>query len=156
VHLGIRDEAGLSVALQQLRSIGARQFLVEEMAPDGVDLIVGARRDPVFGPIVLLGLGGTVAEALADVTLRGAPLTIDEARLMPDELLGSALLHGWRAGPSLDPDALAHVVCQLGQVLVEHPQLDEIEINPLRLTQSGLVALDAVITTRSTDGQSHQ
>ncbi len=159
VHLGIRTADELSVALERLRVAGARRFLVEEMAPDGVDLIVGARWDPVFGPIVLLGLGGTVAESLADVTLRAAPLTLEEARAMPDELLGRALLHGWRGGPQLDVTDLARTVCLLGQVLVQHPHLQEVEVNPLRLTRHGLIALDAVITTRarrSLDGQPHQ
>jgi acyl-CoA synthetase (NDP forming) len=147
VHLGIRTTAGLSHALAQLRAAGAERFLVEEMAPSGVDLIVGARRDPVFGPVVLFGLGGTVAESLADVTLRAAPLTTEEARQLPDELLGRELLHGWRGGPSLDVDDLARAICLLGQVLVQHPQVEELEVNPLRLTRHGLVALDAVITT---------
>lgn len=157
VHLGIRTTVELSRALAGMRAAGAERFLVEEMAPGGVDLIVGARRDPVFGPVVLFGLGGTVAESLADVTLRAAPLTIKEARQIPGELLGRALLHGWRGGPDLDTEDLARTICLLGQVLVEHPQIEELEVNPLRLTRHGLVALDAVITTerslRSVDDQ---
>jgi acyl-CoA synthetase (NDP forming) len=160
VHLGIRTTEELGQALGRLRAAGARRFLVEEMAPDGVDLIVGARRDPVFGPVVLLGLGGTIAESLADVTLRAAPLPADEARAMPDELLGRALLHGWRGGPDLDVDDLARTICLLGEVLVDHPQVEELEINPLRLTTRGLIALDAVVITdsslRSLDDQPHQ
>ena len=74
VHLGVRTRADLDAALTALAGIGATRVLVEEMAPPGVDLIVGARRDPVFGPIVLLGLGGTIAEALADVAIAGVPL----------------------------------------------------------------------------------
>jgi acyl-CoA synthetase (NDP forming) len=160
VHLGIRSPEELSQALVRLHAVGAHRFLVEEMASDGVDLIVGARRDPVFGPIVLLGLGGTVAESLADVTLRAAPLSLEEARLMPDELLGRALLDGWRGGPVIEVNDLARTICLLGQILVQHPHLEEIEVNPLRLTPHGLIALDAVITTdsslRSFDGQPHQ
>jgi acetate---CoA ligase (ADP-forming) len=152
VHLGIRTREDLATAVGRLRGIGARRVLVEEMAPDGVDLIVGARRDPVFGPVVLLGLGGTVAEALADVTLRVAPLSLAEALEMPAELQGSALLRGWRGGPALDDETLARILCLLGQLLVERPDLDEVEVNPLRLTRQGLIALDAVITTRSAHG----
>ncbi len=143
VHLGIRTRAELTEALEQL---GNRRVLVEAMAPAGVDLIVGARRDPVFGPVVLVGLGGTTAEALADVAVRAAPLTMAEAASMPDELLGRALLDGWRNGPVLDRSELARVVRALGAVLLKAPNIDEIEINPLRLTRDGLVALDAVIT----------
>lgn len=74
---------------------------------------------------------------------------------MPEDLLGRDLLHGWRGGPTVDPDELARVTCLFGQILVEHPHLDEIEVNPLRLTRLGLIALDAVITTRRSDGTQH-
>jgi acetyltransferase len=145
VHLGIRTRTELAEALEKL---GDRRVLVEAMAPSGVDLIVGARRDPVFGPVVLVGLGGTTAEALADVAVRAAPLSTAEASAMPDELLGRALLDGWRGGPVLDRSELAQVVRALGAVLLAAPHVDEIEINPLRLTRDGLVALDAVITSK--------
>nr|WP_239028655.1 acetate--CoA ligase family protein [Pseudonocardia acidicola] len=144
VHLGVGSTGQLDAALDALEAGGARRFLVESMAPAGVDLVVGARRDPVFGPLVLVGLGGTTAEALADVALRLAPLDPAEAAAMPGELAGRALLDGWRGGPVLDRQALAAVVVALGDLLHAHPQLDEIEINPLRLTVDGLVALDAV------------
>ncbi|WP_328770153.1 acetate--CoA ligase family protein [Streptomyces sp. NBC_00286] len=122
----------------------APQVLVEAMAPPGVDLVVGARRDPVFGPVVLVGLGGTTAEALADVSIRLAPLTATEAATMPADLAGHALLDGWRGGPVLDRAALGQVTAALGALLAAHPELAEIEINPLRITAHGLVALDAV------------
>jgi acetyltransferase len=118
------------------------------MAPTGVDLVLGARRDPVFGPILLLGLGGTTAEALADVAIRLAPLTPGEAAEMPAELNGRALLEGWRGGPVLDSTELGRVAAALGDLLVANPDLDEIEVNPLRLTATGLIALDAVVLTR--------
>lgn len=148
VALGIRDSAELESALDALETAGACRFLVERMAPGGVDLVVGARRDAVFGPIVLVGLGGTTAEAVADVSVRLAPLTAGEAALMPAELAGRALLEGWRNGPSLDPAALGEVVARLGGVLAAAPDLAEIEVNPLRLTDDGLVALDAVVLHR--------
>jgi acetate---CoA ligase (ADP-forming) len=148
VHLGITTSAGLDSALDAIDAVGAGRYLVERMAPAGVDLVLGARRDPVFGPIVLLGLGGTTAEALADVAIRMAPLTPGEAAEMPAELSGRALLDGWRGGPVLDTAELGRVAAAVGDLLVANPVLDEIEVNPLRLTASGLVALDAVVTTR--------
>jgi acetyltransferase len=151
VHLGIRTREELADALEQLERAGAEQFLMEAMAAPGVDLIVGARRDPVFGPVVLVGLGGAAAEALADVAVRAVPLSMAEAESMPDELLGRALLDGWRNGPVLDRSELAHVLRALASVLVDSPAVDEIEINPLRLTRDGLVALDAVITANDAD-----
>ena len=113
--------------------------------------MLGARRDPVFGPIVLLGLGGTTAEALADVAIRLAPLAPDEAAEMPAELAGHALLDGWRGGPVLDTAELGRVTAALGDLLVANPGLDEIEVNPLRLTHDGLLALDAVVLAREAD-----
>src|SRR5262249_39121623 len=84
-------------------AIGARRFLVESMAPPGVDLVLGARRDPVFGPVVLLGLGGTAAEALDDVALRLAPLSSADAAAMPDQLAGRPPMGGQPRGPRAGP-----------------------------------------------------
>ncbi|MFI9592557.1 acetate--CoA ligase family protein [Nonomuraea sp. NPDC052265] len=151
VHLGVSTHTALDAALDALDAAGARRYLVEAMAPAGIDLVVGARRDVVFGPLVLVGLGGTVAEALADVTVRLAPLSPGEAAGMPSELAGRALLAGWRGGPVLDPDDLGTIVSRLGDLLAANPLLDEIEVNPLRLTPQGLIALDAVILTRKAD-----
>jgi acetyltransferase len=151
VHLNVRTPEELDAALDALDAAGARRYLVEEMAPSGVDLVLGARRDAVFGPILLLGLGGTTAEALTDVAIRLAPLSPTEAAEMPDELAGRALLDGWRGGPVVDAKELGAVASALGHLLVANPGLDEIEINPLRLTRDGLVALDAVIIPREAD-----
>jgi acetate---CoA ligase (ADP-forming) len=146
VRLGVRTPAELDEALDALEAIGAERVLVEAMAPPGVDLVVGARRDPVFGPVVLVGLGGTVAEALADVAVRVAPITPDAAAAMVEELAGRALLDGWRGGPVLDRAALGRFVAALGALLAAHPHLQDVEVNPLRVKADGLVALDAVIT----------
>jgi acetate---CoA ligase (ADP-forming) len=161
VHLDVTTAAQLDAALDRLDAIGAERYLVEKMAPSGVDLVLGARRDPVFGPVLLFGLGGTTAEALADVAIRLAPLTPAEAAEMPAELGGRALLDGWRGGPVLDTLELGRAAAALGDLLAANPSLDEIEVNPLRLTTTGLVALDAVVLTRDTprevsDAQPHQ
>ncbi len=147
VFLGVRDAAGLDRALDALEAAGHRRFLVEAMAPPGVDLLAGARRDPVFGPVVLLGLGGVVAEALADVAVALAPLSAAEAAGLADRLAGRALLDGFRGGPVADRAALGAVLARLGALLAANPGVEEIEINPLRITREGLVALDAVLRT---------
>lgn len=145
VHLGIKSTEDMDHALEQLEVAGAREYLVEAMAPAGVDLVVGVRRDPVFGPIVVLGLGGTAAEVFADIAIRSAPLAKRAAEGMPAELLARELLYGFRSGPMLDTSALAELLVKLGDALVSNEAIAEIEINPLRLTHSGLVALDAVV-----------
>lgn len=147
VHLGVAAPAELDAALDAIRDgLGTERVLVEEMAPPGVDLIVGARRDPVFGVVVLAGLGGTVAEVLADVAVRVAPLAAGEAAAMVDDLDCAALLDGFRGGPVLDRAELGTLLARLGALLDTRPDLADVEVNPLRLTRDGLVALDAVVT----------
>ena len=148
VFLGVRDSAELDQALDGLEAAGHGRFLVESMAPPGVDLLAGASRDQVFGPVVALGLGGVLAEALADVAVALAPLTATEAAELPAELAGRALLDGFRGGPVADREALGDVLARLGGLLASCPDVVDIEINPLRVTGDGLIALDAVLRTR--------
>ena len=138
VRLGVRTGADLDEALDALEDAGTRRYLVEETAPPGLDLIVGARRDPVFGPVVLLGLGGDLAEELEMVAVRPAPLSETAAAGMLDELLGD--------GNRVDRAGLAAAITSLGALLAAVPELTEIEINPLRAIADGrLVALDVVV-----------
>ena len=150
VQLGVRTVRELDRALAE---IGAGPYLVEAMAEPGVDVIVGARRDPVFGPIVLLGLGGTAAEVLADVAVRAVPLSAHAGAAMVDDLDGRALLAGYRGAPAVDELQLGEVIAKIGALLAAVPELAEIEINPLRVTAGGLVALDAVVLRE--DGERH-
>ena len=152
VRLGVRTAADMDAALD---AIAADRVLVEAMAPAGIDLVVGARRDPVFGPVLLVGLGGTVAEALADVAVRITPVRPHQAAGMVGELAGRALLNGWRGGPALDRAALGRIVAGLGELLLAHPYLQDAEINPLRVTAGGLVALDAVIIAGTEEPDGH-
>jgi len=148
VHVGIRDHEALDVALDALAPLGRQPCLVEQMAPGGTDLVVGARRDPVFGPVVLVGLGGTATEVLADVAIAAVPATRAWLEGLPEELRSAALLHGHRGAVPVDTAALAVVLERLGDLLLANPDLAEIEINPLRATAAGLVALDAVVLTQ--------
>jgi acetyltransferase len=153
VILGVRSEAELEDALDRLEAAGAKEFLVEGMAPPGVDLVVGARRDETFGPLVVVGLGGTATEIYADVAIRTAPLSIEEAGNTIDGLVARELFDGYRGGPKVDRAELGKIVTTLG-ALVASGSIDEIEINPLRATEGGLVALDAVIQSASDPGRS--
>ena len=145
VHLGIRTAEELHAALDALDAIPAPAYLIESMAGPGVDLFLGARRDPVFGPILVAGLGGTAAEAIGDVAIRSCHVTHAAAAAMLDDLQCAPLLDGWRGGPVLDRDEFARVAVALARYLHNHPDIGDIEINPLRLTPNGLIALDAVI-----------
>ena len=125
-------------------------FLLSEMVPPGVELIVGTRRDPLFGPLVMVGLGGVTAELFQDVAIRLAPVGRDEAIEMLRELRSWPLLDGWRGGPRADVEAATEAIAGLSALAARNVDTAEtIEINPLRLLSEGqgAVALDAVIET---------
>jgi acyl-CoA synthetase (NDP forming) len=148
VHLNISERAQLRDALERLDAIplgSERRYLLEEMAPPGLEIILGVSRDASFGPVVMVGLGGTLAEALKDTAVRLAPLGLREAQAMVAELRGSTLLDGWRGSPMLDRDALARVIVVLGDFCHQHASVREFEINPLRVYPSGVLALDALL-----------
>jgi len=126
--------------------------LVTPMAPDGVEMIVGVNRDPVFGPVAMVGFGGLFAEMFADVALRRAPVCKGEALAMIGELKGFALLDGARGRPKADVGALADTIVRLSGLAVANEALvDSIEVNPVRVLGegAGVLALDAALVRRS-------
>ena len=119
-------------------------MLVVEMAPEnGEECIIGGLRDPVFGPVVMFGLGGIFVEVLRDVVFRVAPLDGRDAEEMIDEIAGAPLLRGVRGRPPLDRAALKDALLQVSRLLCEHPEIAELDLNPVRLYPKGLLALDA-------------
>jgi acyl-CoA synthetase (NDP forming) len=153
VVLGVDSPQEMDAALDSLESIGASEFLVEEMADAGVELVVGARIDEAFGPVVVVGLGGVAAEVMGDVAIRSAPLSERAASAMIDDLVAVDLVDGYRGAPAVDRSELGRILMSLGQVVADG-RIAEIEINPLRVTADGLIALDAVVVaaTSSTTG----
>jgi acyl-CoA synthetase (NDP forming) len=132
------------------RQPGARikGCLVAPMAPSGVETILGVQWDPVFGPVVMLGLGGIFVEVLKDVTFRLAPFDEAEARRMIGELRGAAVLAGWRGRPPADIAALAQALAALSRfAAAQGPTLRSLDINPLLVLPAGqgVLALDAVV-----------
>ena len=126
----------------------ARPYLLEEMAPPGLELIVGAVRDRSFGPVVLVGLGGTLAEAVKDVSRRLAPITSADAEEMLGELRGHALLDGWRGAPAVSRAAIIEAMLALSAIIVANPAVTEIEINPFRAYPERGLVLDALIVQK--------
>jgi len=118
-------------------------FLVQKMGGPGIELIVGGKRDPNFGPVVILGLGGIFVEVLNQVVIRLLPVDREEAREMIAELPGGALLRGGRGQAPADLEALADLILRAGQLLVDHPTIQELDLNPVRASASGAEALDA-------------
>ncbi|MET9531057.1 acetate--CoA ligase family protein [Streptomyces sp. NPDC006649] len=146
VALGLCDEAALRRAFRRMRkATGSDCYAVEAMArpPYAVELIAGVRRDPAFGPVAMVGIGGVTAELLADTALALAPLTPGRARDLLLTLRHAPLLTGWRGAPAAHLDAAAGALCALARAAVEHPELSELEVNPLLVHPGGAVALDA-------------
>ena len=148
VVMGVRDEPALRVAVAALRDRLAPPALsVERMAPigDGVELLIGARRDARFGPIALAGLGGVYAEALGDVAVALAPLDAAGAEGLLRSLRAAPLLLGVRGRPPVDLGAAARALSALSAVAAAHPEIAEIEVNPLLALPDGALGLDARI-----------
>ena len=124
--------------------------LVERMSSPGVEMILGARRDPAWGPIIMIGLGGIWTEALADVRLMPAGLSPAEIVEELKQLKAAKVLDGLRGAPPLDVEAVAATAAKLGALMLAMPEIDEIEINPLTVYArgQGVVALDALMQTR--------
>ena len=155
VVLGVEGETQLARAWERLHQDLARLapdtpldgVLVERMGAAGCEMIVGARHDPQWGPVVLVGFGGVTAEVLRDVRLLPADLTPAAVRRELDKLKGAALLHGHRGKPACDVAALAELVAALGALMQAEPRLVEIDLNPVMVYPEGqgVLALDALM-----------
>ena len=148
VVVGLASQEELLEAHARLMAtLDPPSFSVEEMADlkGGVELIVGARWDPRFGPIVLVGMGGTTTEVLRDVAVALAPVDEAEATRMLERLRTAPLLGEHRGRPAVDISAAARAVARLSEYAAAHPEIAELEINPLLVSPSGATALDARI-----------
>ncbi len=115
-----------------------------------VELILGAKKDPVFGTVLMLGLGGTTAEVWKDTVLALPPLTERLARQMLESLRAWPLLDGYRGNPRVDVDALIETIIRFSYMLTDSPNLSEFDINPLFVSPTGVVAVDARAVTDDT------
>ncbi len=141
VALDLRDPAAVRAAAERI----GPPLLVQRFVPTGVELLVGAMQDPVFGPLVALGPGGVLAELIGEAVFRLAPLTDVDA----EELVGSRkvgrLLEGFRGAPAADSAAVAETVIRIGTLATNFPELAELDLNPVIAQQNGCVTVDARI-----------
>ena len=148
VALDVGSRKELEGALRRVLSAGRDHdpngVLSQPMAAAGVELIVGARRDPQFGPLVLVGIGGVLAEVLDDVVVRIAPIDAGHARQMLDELRGARLLDGVRGRRGINRTAVGELIAALGRALEAHPAWREVDLNPVIAGKEAL-AVDALI-----------
>ncbi|MFG2138442.1 acetate--CoA ligase family protein [Streptomyces sp. NPDC048650] len=146
VALGLPDRDALLAAYRDMHArLGAGSYSVEAMADlsDGVELIVGVNRDPRFGPVAMVGLGGVLTEALHDVAFALAPLPAARAAQLLAGLRTASLLQGVRGRPAVDVAAAAAVIERITTLAAAHPEIAEIEVNPLLVRPDGALALDA-------------
>lgn len=123
--------------------------LVQEMLKDGVEVIIGTTRDPVFGHVIMFGLGGIFVEALRDVSFRIAPLTRRDAEEMIREIKGYRVLQGMRGKPPADTDAIVDAILRVSQLVTDYAdEIEELDINPLVVFSEGAKAVDALVTRR--------
>jgi acyl-CoA synthetase (NDP forming) len=157
------DVGGVIVGIKNLRDVrtGYRQIvknvkkhnpdakiagiLVQEMAPSGTEVIVGSIKDPQFGPAIMFGLGGVFVEVLKDVTFRIAPITEDEAFEMISEVKAYPLLKGYRNTPPADLKAITKILVNTSRLVTEHPEIRELDLNPIMVYEKGAKAVDARI-----------
>lgn len=151
VRLGLSTPEALGAAwdamMEEVRqkAPGARLdgVLLQQMVGGGRETIAGIARDPGFGPLLMFGLGGIFVEALQDVVFRIAPIDETQARDMLHGVRGVAVLRGTRGAAPADERALVEVLCRLGQLAADFPQIAELDINPLLALDAGVIAVDA-------------
>jgi acetate---CoA ligase (ADP-forming) len=156
VRLGLHDaaevKAGCAAILENARrhhptAVIAGVLVVRMDTEEGVEIILGGLRDPVFGPVVMFGLGGIFVEVLKDVAFRVCPIDEVDAGEMIREIGGHAVLTGVRGRPAMDLAAIQIALLQVSRLLMEHPEIAEIDLNPVKVHREGLAVLDARIIT---------
>lgn len=120
-------------------------MIVTPMAEAGVELLVGATRDPVFGPVLAFGTGGVLVDAVRDVTFRAVPLTESEAREMIQETIAARMLDGYRHLPAVDRGSLARFLVRVGDFVAAHPEISELDLNPVIASGSVITPVDVRI-----------
>lgn len=159
VMLGLNDEASVAAAFEELTARGhaaAPQaridgILIAPMAGEGVETILGVHMDPVFGPMILFGLGGVAVELFRDIAFASAPLSRERAFSLVHSVRASLLLEGWRGQPAYDVEALLDALINLSEFAAEHAEaLEGVDINPFLVRRQGAVCVDAFVSLRDT------
>ena len=148
IRLDLKDESQVRLAYKELLSestIPITEVLIQQMLRGNRELMAGLKRDSQFGPCVVFGLGGVLAEILEDVSIRVAPITTFDAMDMMENIRGKKILEPFRGKPSVDRKALAELLIALGKIGLENDAVGEIDINPIKLIEGQPVAVDALI-----------
>ncbi len=151
VIVGVNDEKGIREGYQRIVANIKKNvptavidgILVQEMAPKGIEIIIGSTVDPTFGPTIMFGLGGIFVEILKDVSFRLAPITKEDAWEMLDEIKAKKMLEGPRGTPKADKEAIVATLLAVSKMLMECPEIKELDMNPLLVYEKGARAVDA-------------
>jgi acetyl coenzyme A synthetase (ADP forming)-like protein len=157
VALGLPDAAAARAAFTDMSVALGHEMggaYVQAMAPVGHELIVGVTHDPTFGPLVLLGMGGTTAELVRDTTVRLVPMTDVDAAAMVRDLKTSPLLFGYRGAPAVDVAAVESLLLRIAQLAEAVPELVELDCNPVIVSPSGALAVDVKMRCKPVGGDS--
>ncbi|MBE1206057.1 acetate--CoA ligase family protein [Aminobacter carboxidus] len=150
VFVGLKDKAAVLAAYDDMAGRLGKEAILVEMAPKGVELIVGGLIDPQFGPIVMIGAGGILVELFKDVAFVLAPASREEIRRAIDKLKTAAILGGLRGAAAADIDAVVATIASFSQLVADLSEdITGIEINPLLATPKGCVPLDVLVTLKS-------
>jgi acetate---CoA ligase (ADP-forming) len=155
LHLGSRDDVQTATAsmLSRVKSLRPDARItgvsVQEMVPEGVEIVVGATMDAQFGPLVIVGLGGVLVELMKDTAVALAPLTKDRAKDLVKSLKGYGVLQGFRGRPAADINGIADIVCRLSEMMVDlGDSIGEVDVNPVIALGDKSIAADALIIRR--------
>ena len=146
VVLNIENEDALRGAWETLnREFPADELLLQRMIPPGVELIIGAKRDPAFGPVVAVGLGGVFVEIFKDIALGVCPVTKEQTKRMIGSLKARPILKGYRNQPSVNEENLVRVIQKVSDFMLANLEVMELDINPMIANGEYLIAVDALM-----------
>ncbi len=131
--------------LKKYPSSAIQGISVQKMAKPGTEVIIGASKDPQFGPVIMFGLGGIFVEVLKDVSFRIIPLSRKDAREMIEEIKGYPLLKGYRGKDPVDIPALIEIILKVSSLMEQHSEIKELELNPILTYKKGALGVDARI-----------
>ncbi len=126
--------------------------LIQKMAPSSTEVIIGGLKDPQFGQTLMFGLGGIFVEVLKDVTFRIAPISSKDAREMIREIKAYPILKGYRGQPAVDEEAIINILLNTSRLMMEHPEINQLDLNPIMAYDKGASVVDARIILEKAEG----
>lgn len=139
VRLGIQDRKEATIALKELLNINENGQVVIQSQSEGQEIIIGGKRDDIFGPVIMIGLGGIFVEIYQDIVFRLAPINKEEAFLMLEDIKGKKILEGFRGHPAVNKEALAEILVRTSELLENEEQIKELDLNPVLVSDTSSV-----------------